>query len=65
MLVVISDLHDAGAVDALKLVGQQHDVVALQMRDPAEDSLRGSGFFHGHEAETGAAQHRVELAIDV
>jgi uncharacterized protein (DUF58 family) len=55
MLVVISDLHDPGAVDALKLVGQQHDVVTLQMRDPAEESLRGSGFFHGHEAETGAS----------
>jgi uncharacterized protein (DUF58 family) len=53
MLVVVSDLHDPGAVDALKLVGQQHDVVVLQMRDPAEDGLRGSGFFHGHEAETG------------
>ena len=53
MLVVISDLHDPGAVDALKLVGQQHDVAVLQMRDPAEEGMRGSGFFHAHEAETG------------
>ena len=53
MLVVISDMHDPGAADALKLVGQQHDVVVLQMRDPAEDGLHGAGFFHGHEAETG------------
>jgi uncharacterized protein (DUF58 family) len=53
MLVVVSDLHDPGALDALKLVGQKHDVVVLQMRDPAEVGLRGSGFFHGHEAETG------------
>ncbi|MFT4547333.1 MAG: hypothetical protein ACI8XO_001309 [Verrucomicrobiales bacterium] len=53
MLVAITDLHDPGAVEALKLVGQKHDVITLQMRDPAEDNLRGSGFFHGQEAETG------------
>lgn len=55
MLVVVSDLHDPGAPGALRLAGQRHDVVALQLRDRAEGEggLRGSGFFHGREAETG------------
>ena len=37
----------------MKRLGQQHDVVAIQMVDPAEQSLRKAGFVRGREAETG------------
>ncbi|MCB1096953.1 MAG: DUF58 domain-containing protein [Verrucomicrobiae bacterium] len=55
LLIILSDLHDPRALPALKLAGQRHDCVALQFQDPAEVDLRGSGFFHGQEAETGRA----------
>jgi uncharacterized protein (DUF58 family) len=53
MIIVLSDLHDDRALPALKRMGQQHDCVILQLRDPAEDTLRGVGFLRGREAETG------------
>jgi uncharacterized protein (DUF58 family) len=53
LIIVLSDMHDPRALPALKLAGQRHDCVVLQFQDPAEENLRGSGFFHGQEAETG------------
>jgi uncharacterized protein (DUF58 family) len=53
LIIVLSDMHDPRALPALKLAGQRHDCVVLQFQDPAEVDLRGSGFFHGQEAETG------------
>lgn len=53
LFLVLSDLHDPDAVDALKLVSQRHDCAVLQLQDPAEEPLRGAGLLRVNEAETG------------
>jgi uncharacterized protein (DUF58 family) len=53
LIIALTDLHDAGAVPALKLLAQRHDVVVLHLQDPAEIGLRGAGFLRAGEAETG------------
>jgi len=53
MLIVLSDLHDAGALSALQVLGQKHDCVVLHLQDPAESGLTGAGIFRGMEAESG------------
>lgn len=52
LLFVISDLYDPEALRALKLVGARHDTVVIHMRDPAEEQLKGAGFFRGREVES-------------
>lgn len=53
LVVVLTDLHDDRALGALKQLAQRHDVVVLQLQDPAERDLRGGGFIRAREAETG------------
>ena len=55
LIIVLSDLHEDGALAAVKYLAQRHDVVVLRLRDPAEQSLRGVGFIRAREAETGRA----------
>jgi uncharacterized protein (DUF58 family) len=55
LVVALTDLHAPDAVAALKLLGQQHDVVVVRLRDPAERGLRGTGVLRAREAETGRA----------
>ena len=53
LLIVLSDLHDPDAIPALKLIGQKHDCIIMQLQDPAESGSIGGGIFRGMEAETG------------
>ena len=53
MLVVISDMHDPSSVGVIKRLSQRHDCCVLQLRDPAERGLPGTGFYRAREAESG------------
>lgn len=53
LIIVISDLHEPAALPALKRAAQQQDIVVLQLRDPGETTIRGSGYFRAREPETG------------
>ncbi|MBL9077353.1 MAG: DUF58 domain-containing protein [Planctomycetes bacterium] len=55
LVFLLTDLHEPGAAHAAALLAQQHEVVVLQLQDPAEITLRGAGFVRASEAETGRA----------
>ena len=67
LVIILSDLHEPEALPALKLMGQRHDCAVIQLQDPAEASLSGSGFFRGREAETNAefVAHGQSRHLDV
>ena len=53
LIIVLSDLHDPDAPRALRRLAQLHDCIVIELHDPAELGLHGSGFFRAREAETG------------
>lgn len=67
-VIILSDLHEPGAVDAIKRLGQRHDVIVVQLQDPSEHAALRAGFVRGREAETGAeflAARRGVAMLDV
>lgn len=52
-MVVLSDMHDPGAADAVQRLALRHDCVVLQIQDPAEAGGLRAGFLRAAEAETG------------
>ena len=52
---MVSDFHEPDALSALRGLATRHDVVALELRDPAENGRLSAGFFRAREAETGRA----------
>src|SRR5262245_42901698 len=52
LVFLISDLHDPEAIPALRLLGQNHDCVVLQLEDPAERGRLRGGLMRTQEAET-------------
>ena len=55
LFIVLSDLHDPDAIDAIKLMAQDHDCAVIHLEDPAERGRTGGGFYRAVEAETGRA----------
>lgn len=55
VIIALSDLHDPGALAALRHSAQRHDCIAIHFSDPAEGGRLKAGFFRGEEAETGRA----------
>jgi uncharacterized protein (DUF58 family) len=55
LAIVLSDLHDPGALPALRQMVQKHDCAVLHLEDPAERGMRGGGLLRAREAETGHA----------
>ncbi|MDP6986972.1 MAG: DUF58 domain-containing protein [Phycisphaerales bacterium] len=53
VIVILSDLHDPGALPAIRHAAQRHDVIVMELRDPAEFGRLSAGYFRGREAETG------------
>jgi uncharacterized protein (DUF58 family) len=54
VIVLLSDMHDPAAMPAVRRAAQRHDVIVLELRDPAEREPLRAGFFRGREAESGA-----------
>jgi uncharacterized protein (DUF58 family) len=53
VIFVISDFMDSGYQRNLQLLERRHDVVAIQINDPREDSLKGLGLMRMRDPETG------------
>jgi len=54
VVIVLSDLHDPDAIDAILRTSHAHDIAVIELQDPAEAGALAAGFLRGTEAETGA-----------
>ncbi len=54
IVLLVSDLFDAGYEKMLKAVARRHDTVAVELRDPREEELADVGLVDLTDAETGA-----------
>ena len=45
LIIVISDMHEPAALNALKIAAQLHDIAVIQLRDPGERELSGNWHF--------------------
>jgi uncharacterized protein (DUF58 family) len=55
IIFIISDFHDEGYAESLKLLARKHDVIALRVLDSAEITLPKAGILHLQDPETGSA----------
>lgn len=53
ILVLVSDFFDTGYASMLQAVGQRHDTVGIELRDPREEELPPVGLVDLTDAETG------------
>jgi uncharacterized protein (DUF58 family) len=53
IVFLVSDFQDEGYEHALKVLGRRHDVVAVTLNDPAEQSLPSVGLARMRDPETG------------
>jgi uncharacterized protein (DUF58 family) len=69
IVFLVSDFHDSGYERALKIAAHQHDVVGIEIVDPAEAELPGTGLLLLRDAESGerrwvdAGDQRVRRAL--
>lgn len=54
VIIVLSDLHEPSAIDAIRSACQKHDVMVLHIQDPVEVTPLRAGFIRLREAETGS-----------
>lgn len=52
-IIVLSDLHDPGAIPILRRLAARHDVIVLRLCDPAEREPIRAGLIAASEAESG------------
>lgn len=53
VVIVLSDLHDPEAIDAIRRTAHGHDTAVIELQDPIESGQLRAGFLRGTEAETG------------
>lgn len=53
IIFLISDFLDEGYIDSLKLLAKKHDVIALKVRDKAEQELPNAGLLNLKDPESG------------